>query len=56
MAIVEMFGDEEVSMLCFHGKGVANLKESGTGVAEDTQRAVGAINEVDGFKLLFEFG
>ena len=30
------FGDEEASMLGFNGKGVANFKRRGTGVAEDT--------------------
>ena len=30
------FGDEEVSMLWFNGKGIANFKKRGTGVAEDT--------------------
>ena len=30
------FGDEEASMLCFNGKGVAHVKKRGTGVADDT--------------------
>ena len=35
MAIVVSFGDEEASMLWFDGKGVAHIKKSIKGVAED---------------------
>ena len=50
------FGDEEASMLKVDGKGVANFKNSVTGIAEYGQSVDGEINELKRCQSISKLG